>query len=164
MRLMKIVQRLRIELNLSRSLTVLFLILSGKVLTSCSRTYGIQSAAEAPTCTLRSARVFSQPGTFSALVAGALALIMRARIIPVDSILPNPLGYVLVECSSRWSTALQLGSSLKQSSIASSFCCALNRGLVLAGLVMDQSSEGHGVPPFDLFVVFEEPHGLLWIA
>ena len=34
----------------------------------------------------------SQPGQFSSLVAGQLALIRRAKITPVDSSLPNPLG------------------------------------------------------------------------
>jgi hypothetical protein len=59
---------------------------------------------------------------------------------------------------SRWATALQLRPSLRQSSIASCFCCAVNRRLVLVGLVISRQSEGHGVTPIDLSMIFWEPH------
>jgi RNA polymerase sigma-B factor len=47
-------------------------------------------------------------------------------------------------------TALQLRSSIKQSSMVCCFCCTVNWRLDLVRLVIDGQSEGHGVTPKDL--------------
>jgi hypothetical protein len=64
---------------------------------------------------------------------------------------------LLLGSRSRWATAVQLSSSLKQSSTAHP-CCAVNRCLVLVGLVIDGQSEGHGVTPIDLSKKPGQPH------
>jgi hypothetical protein len=42
--------------------------------------------------------------------------------------------------------------------MASCFCWAVNRRLVLVGLVIDGQSEGHGVTPIDLSTKTGQPH------
>ena len=67
---------------------------------------------------------------------------------------------LLTGSPSRWATAVQLSPSLRQSSTASCLCCAVNRRLVLVGLVIDGQSEGHGVTPIDLSTKPGQPHVL----
>lgn len=98
----------------------------------------------------------SQPGQFISLVAGELALIRRTKITAVDSSLPSPLGRTAGREAKPWTTALQLRSSFKQSSIACCFCYAMNRRLVLVGLAMVQQPEGHGVTTIDLSAILRE--------
>ena len=58
---------------------------------------------------------------------------------------------------SRWATALQERPYCRQNSMASAFCCAVNRRRVLVGLVIDGQSDGHGVTLVDLSVKPGEP-------
>jgi hypothetical protein len=58
---------------------------------------------------------------------------------------------------SRSATALQERPSCRQSSTASAFCCAVNRRLVLVGVVIDGQSGGHGVTLTDLSLKPWEP-------
>ena len=68
----------------------------------------------------------------------------------------------------RWATALQEIPSCRQSSLASCFCGAVNRRLVLVGLVIEGHSGGDGVIPVDFSLNPGEPHSRLpasvWIA
>ncbi len=68
------------------------------------------------------------------------------------------LARLLLGSPSLWATAVQLRPSLRQSATASAFCCAVNRRLVLVGLVIDGQSEGHGVTPIDLSTKPGQPH------
>jgi hypothetical protein len=65
---------------------------------------------------------------------------------------------LLTGMPSRWATAVQLGLSLRQSSMATYFCLAVNRSLVLLGLAIDGQSEGHGVTPINLPTKPGQPH------
>jgi transposase len=57
-----------------------------------------------------------------------------------------------------------LSPSLGQRAKASAFCCAVNRRLVLLGVLIDRQSEGYGVTPIDLSTKPGQPQSMSWLT
>ena len=87
---------------------------------------------------------------FRPLVADEVTLFWGSENTSVDPGCRTHLARLLLGSPNGWATAVQLSPSLRHRATASAFCCAVNRNLVLVGLVINEQSEGHGVTPIDL--------------
>ncbi len=94
--------------------------------------------------------LLAEPGQFDPLLAREQALVPGTGLAPIDVGLTDPAGQAAGGKAEPLSNGIAGEPPCKQSSTASEVCCAVNRLLVLVGLVIDGQSERNGVTLIDL--------------